>query len=346
VVRLDTQASFTQISSWSTFDLTTVNTNARGYCGGAYDGNRYVYLSPSGNTITNVWQGNVVRFDTQGTFTDAAAWTVFDTQSASGTEVGYEGAAFDGRYLYLPPIGSGALGNTGNSGLVARYDTTVGFSTNSSWAFFDTTTLAGSPEGYSGGVFDGRYVYLVPYGSGSSGKAVRYDTATAAFTTAASWESFDMSTLTGAPAGMDGAVFDRRYLYYLPDSGHVVARFDTTGTFTLASSWATFDVTTITPGVAGYGGAGLFDGRFLYLVPWVGDVNGLTQYDTTAPFGSASSWSVIDLATVTDAGAQQMQGAAFDGEFAYFIPFANSIVARFDAKTPPSIPPSYHGSFY
>ncbi len=40
-------------------------------------------------------------------------------------------------------------------------------------------------------------------------------------------------------------------------------------------------------------------------------------------------------------------GAVFDGEFVYFVPGANGTVARFDAKTPPSLPklPGWSGSF-
>ena len=41
-------------------------------------------------------------------------------------------------------------------------------------------------------------------------------------------------------------------------------------------------------------------------------------------------------------------GAVFDGQYLYFVPRGNGLVARFDAKTPPSMPnlPAFHGSFY
>jgi hypothetical protein len=40
-------------------------------------------------------------------------------------------------------------------------------------------------------------------------------------------------------------------------------------------------------------------------------------------------------------------GAVFDGRFAYFVPASNGTVARFDAKTPASLPhlPAWSGSF-
>jgi hypothetical protein len=37
----------------------------------------------------------------------------------------------------------------------------------------------------------------------------------------------------------------------------------------------------------------------------------------------------------------------FDGQYVYFVPHSGSTVARFDAKTPPSLPslPAHFGSF-
>lgn len=71
VARYDTTASFSDGASWSTFDTTTVNANAKGYTGAAFDG-RYVYLVPYEPTSA------VARYDTQASFTDGASWSTFD----------------------------------------------------------------------------------------------------------------------------------------------------------------------------------------------------------------------------------------------------------------------------
>ena len=44
-------------------------------------------------------------------------------------------------------------------------------------SYFDTTTVNSNSTGFTGGVFDGRYIYLVPYNNGSIfGQITRYDT--------------------------------------------------------------------------------------------------------------------------------------------------------------------------
>ncbi len=92
-------------TAWATFDVTTVNSSAQGFAGGAFDG-RYVYLVP--------WEsGLVARLDTTGTFADGSAWTTFDIASVNPSATGFFGAAFDGRYIYLVP---------NNNGVVARFD--------------------------------------------------------------------------------------------------------------------------------------------------------------------------------------------------------------------------------
>ena len=47
VTRYDTTALFAEKGSWSTFDLTIMNSEAKGFYGAAFDG-QYVYLAPRG----------------------------------------------------------------------------------------------------------------------------------------------------------------------------------------------------------------------------------------------------------------------------------------------------------
>jgi hypothetical protein len=55
VVRCDTWTDFATASSWSTFDLTTLQPKAAGFAGAVFDG-RYLYLAPEQGTA-------VARFD-------------------------------------------------------------------------------------------------------------------------------------------------------------------------------------------------------------------------------------------------------------------------------------------
>jgi len=61
---------------------------------------------------------------------------------------GYDGASFDGRFVYFAPL---------NSGIAIRYDTQGTLDDSRRWQRFDMTRLgAGSVVGT---VFDGRYLY-------------------------------------------------------------------------------------------------------------------------------------------------------------------------------------------
>ncbi|MDH3601368.1 MAG: hypothetical protein OEU26_17260, partial [Candidatus Tectomicrobia bacterium] len=218
VLRYDTGLSPNISAAWSTFDpgAAGVGTDPDGYSGGAYDG-RYVYFAPARNGAS--YHGEVLRYDTQGAFHAADSWDTFDPGAAGlGTDPdGYEGIEFDGRYLYFAPYNNG----TKLHSEVLRYDTQAAFNNVASWAIFDPFAAGVTTEqgGYDGVETDGRYIYFVPLrdGSGEHGEMLRYDTQ-AAFSNAASWEAFDPGANgVGTDAdGFSGAIFDGRYLYYVP----------------------------------------------------------------------------------------------------------------------------------
>jgi len=275
---------------------------------------------------------------------DPAKWSIFDVTSVSPNVGSFAGATFDGHYLYLSPYGEGA------GGVVARYDTTAAFTTPTSWSAFDTTSVNPNAKGFYGAAFDGRYVFLVPFLIGTNtwnGTIARYDT-NAAFDVGASWSTFATNTVSPTLKGFWGAAFDGRYLYLAPTSNGsvdgVVARYDTQAPFALAASWSSFDTTTVDAKAKGYNGA-VFDGQYVYFVPSDGGSTA-ARYDTTAPFSGAASWSTFDTTTV-NANAKGFVGALFDGRFVYLVPHSGSTVARFDARTPASMPalPGFVGSF-
>jgi hypothetical protein len=337
VMRYDTRAPFGDAASWASFDTTSINASARGFNGGAFDG-RYVYFIP--HESTNGYNGLLVRYDTQGAFGSAAAWSTFNTTALGAGAVGFTGARFDGRFLYLIPYVTNVM---------VRYDTQSSFAAVSSWTAFDLSAVSPSAPAFVGGAFDGRFLYLVPlFTATPSGLVLRYDTQ-AAFAVSSSWSTFDTTTVTANAKGFCGAAFDGRFVYLVPFlsaagmASGLVTRYDTQAAFATASSWSTFDTTTLAAAAKGFYGA-TFDGRHIYFAPYSSST--VARYDTTAAFGTAGAWSVFDVAGV-NAGAKAFYGAAFDGGAVYFVPHGGSTVARFSAKAPPSMPqlPGFAGSF-
>jgi hypothetical protein len=225
------------------------------------------------------------------------------------------------------------------------------------WEAFDTSRLA-RRSAYTGGTFDGRYVYLA--GRGTS--VTRFDTS-GRFADLTSWSQFDLAAL-GISGGFGGAVFDGRYVYYVPyltSTTHpsVVARFDTTASFSASSSWAWFDVSTLPvdggAAAGGFFGAG-FDGRYIYFVPHDDGVfdGRVVRYDTTPvdggspadagtsgagdggdggdsgpssgsiAFSNTTLWQTYDV-SATNPAAVGFAGAVFDGTSLYLVPATNDV---------------------
>ena len=310
VLRYDTKASFKESSSWQAYDVGL----DRSYQSAAFDG-RYIYFAP-GHVAVHKDELDVVpdcdsppvtgmdpnyllmgsslalRHDTQGEFKDASSWATYDVADTDGLQTSdYDGAVFDGRYIYYCPLSTSA---------VLRYDTQGAFDNRSSWSAHDV-----GPLGFKfcvGGVFDGQHVYFVPYGETKN--AIRFDTSKS-FHEDASWETFDVTHTPGLnTCGFDGALFDGRYVYYIPyydggDGFHgVMLRYDPTGPFTDPKSWSCADggLTDGIKTVSFNGGA--TDGRYLYFAAWMDGEsfperiigNGrILRYDTT---GNRSTFSL------------------------------------------------------
>ena len=114
------------------------------------------------------------------------------------------------------------------------------------WKVFNTNPAIGN--GYRGGTFDNRYVYLTPTQPENNGAAgltfdsvvARYDTQES-FDAATAWSAFNLTQKSGSAnltvPGYRGAAFDGRYVYFAPSfvgdsaSGNV-ARYDSMAPFT------------------------------------------------------------------------------------------------------------------
>lgn len=276
VLRFDSQADFTAKESWSAFltRLEPAPLASFGFQGVASNG-RYVYFAPYYNEVLT-WHGVAVRYDTQGEYADNASWRAFDTATLSPGAKGFRGALSAGGYTYLIPHYSTAL-----SGVVVRVQESEPFDAATSWGSFDLTALNAGAVGFIGAVFDGRYLYLVPY---ASSFVARYDTQ-AAFDAGTSWQIFDANQVSAAARSFVGGAFDGRYVYLVPGSktSGLVVRYDTTKNFDdPLGSWESFDVSLANQDAKGFFGA-VFDGEFIYLVPIYNSVVSRFKARTKSP---------------------------------------------------------------
>jgi hypothetical protein len=220
--------SFGDPSLWLTFDVTTINPQAKGFAGGVA-GAQSLFLAPYINDAFDAevhggTSSTVVRHTFGTTFATPSTWSTFDTTTISSFANEFVGGAFDSQYVYLAPHGTG---------IAVRFDTTGTFTSTPSWSAYDTTRLwildGGIPVIYSGAAYDGRFIYLVPSVSGAA-PLTRYDTLST-FTADCAWSAFDPSSLAAGDAGalepFVGAVFDGTYLYLIPNAGPnpIFARF-------------------------------------------------------------------------------------------------------------------------
>lgn len=341
VVSYDTEKGFDDPASWSWFDLTTLDPNARGYAGAATfirEGKtpEYVYLVPfqgksgGGDVVARLKVGDALK-----------DWSVLPLGAHPPTTgaAGLGGAVVNFSHVWMPsrdPARPFVL----HENRVAQNPQRL---LDAGWASFDARgTLdagAGKPVGgYYGGAFDlGNRLFFAPFQneSGPHGIALVKEVGSG---TTSGWTTFDLTAVSPKYRGFAGAVFARGHVYYVPHAnannqrhGNVV-RYDTLGDFTSTAAWTGVDLTTFHPSLQGFVG-GIFDGRFVYFVPFNSD-GGIVvaRYDTTNPsFEDASAWSWFDIRTVSPAAAR-FNGAAFDGKYIYFIPYDNGVVVRFDAR--------------
>jgi hypothetical protein len=327
-------AQFDDVTNWAAYDAGEheVGNDPDGYDGIVFDG-RYVYFSPGFNGTE--FHGEVLRYDTQGDFDHSSSWAAYDP-GAHGVGLiarGYRGAAFDGRYVYFAPF---AERPTIVHGEVLRCDITGDFSNVSSWAAYNPSSqgIGYNATGYNDAVFDGRYVYFVPFynSTGTHGEVLRYDTS-AAFDEPLSWDAYDPGAngVGITPDGYKSGVFDGRYVYFTPshtsDGYHAeVLRYDPQGEFDDPDSWDAYDYGTECGADCNDPGGfatSIFDGRYIYFGPGFSAAEGreTLRYDTTADFSSVSSWLTFDPQSQgLGTWVASFAGAVFDGRHIYFMP--------------------------
>jgi hypothetical protein len=295
ILRYDTRDEFKDAAAWDAFDVGEAHSQQSA----AFDG-RYIYFAPgfSGDpSKEDTRSGRVIRFDTNGPFKGRDSYRSVDITAFLGPEAAcFDGAAFDGRYVYLVPL---------DTAKAVRYDTQGEFGNKDSWEVFDAAPLG---MGLCvGAVFDGRFLYYVAY---ANSVILRFDT-DGHFTDDARWTAYDADMTDGLDTGgFDGGFFDGRFVYFVAfvakakDSGENYIhsnflRYDPRGDFSDPDAWRAVDASQ-TDGLYSVGfNGGAFDGRFFYCAPWrdratrnepgnAGVHGRVLRYDTVCTEGSFS----------------------------------------------------------
>jgi hypothetical protein len=173
-LRYDTESEFQEVTSWEAYDANALGMKR---CVGAVFDGRYIYYVPYGASE------HAIRFDTQAPFSSDAAWSSCHLPDIPGLNVkGFDGAFFDGRYIYYIPYWDEG---THFHGVTLRYDTTLPFQDSNSWIASDSGLTDGiKTVGFNGGATDGRYLYYGAWMDGTgfperiigNGRVLRYDT--------------------------------------------------------------------------------------------------------------------------------------------------------------------------
>lgn len=200
---------------------------------------------------------------------------------------------------------------TGGGGTATTTPGNVPWTSDVVLDLFDLTTVNAAASLFQGTLFDGRFVYWVPYGNpmstsiGPSPWLAAYDT-TAAFDSTLSYQVVSLTVAaqsTYAQGFLGGALDAQGYLYLVPQAGAypetsgVVVRYDTAKLLSDTTAYSTFDVTQLSTGgsnaCSGYASA-CFDGRWVYLCPTEHGTHpnplsftthgSAVRYDTTKPF--------------------------------------------------------------
>jgi len=253
-------------SAYSWFDPTTITPTAgSGGFSGIY-ANGYAYFAP---TQTNIF----IEFNGADSFSSASSWTSYDLSNVQSNIGGPQSMAYIAPYVYGIPFQ--APGGGSASSLFWSYNTTLSFTSASSYQVLDLTTISSIPGAirsglteFTGGVVVGSSLVLVPWGA-------------------------SQTAVTKS----------------------VALKYDSTQSLTSGSAWQYIQLTNVDPNAGGYQFGWLDANGFMFFVPThnFNMTNGvgtppLVAWDTTLPFSSASSWTSYPVSPVRT----WLTGAAYD----------------------------------
>ncbi|QHT68824.1 T9SS type A sorting domain-containing protein [Rhodocytophaga rosea] len=103
VIKFDTKGDFMDKQYWKLTYILNLDGNhaVKGGVGPVFDG-RYVYYPPMYDQVGR--SGKFVIYDTYGDFEDLSSWNYYDWKTQDKQLAGFEGAVFDGQYVYFSPM--------------------------------------------------------------------------------------------------------------------------------------------------------------------------------------------------------------------------------------------------
>lgn len=207
--RYDTTQSFAT-GNVDTLDLTTINSNYKGF-GGLVNTDKYIYYLPLYDG-TNTF-GNLGRHEIGSTF-DSSGFEFFDLMTIDSDWGGFQAGTYDGRYLYLFCNNNADLSR---SGRIVKYDTTKPFDEENAYEEIDKIDVSTDYATTLGGVFDGRFIYPTPFtnnAGGYNGYLTKIDTFNFIENVA---DVINIEGIYGSSArACWGACFDGKYIYLAP----------------------------------------------------------------------------------------------------------------------------------
>jgi hypothetical protein len=270
-LRYDTTRPFDAAEAWSRFDMKRLHKDAGGYVGADSD-REYAYFTPLYSGRSSLF----ARYKLSMPFEDPASWDVVDPSYFNLNLKGYVGCQCVDGYVYYSPCFNDITGEM--HGNMLRYNVALPFDAKEAWEWFDIKPYKPQCAGYDGLVFDGFYLYYVPYycrkpwhDKITHGHVLRYDTRMS-FQDSAAWESVNMAaTVYPELEGFIGGGFDGRLVYLAPvknQGGYHgnVAAYDTTLSFQDPAAWCYFDVAQFGERFNYYDGRVISDGSHMYFV--------------------------------------------------------------------------------
>ncbi len=171
-------------------------------------------------------------------------------------------------------------------------------------------------QAFTGAVFDGGHIWMVPANAHS---VVKVDRNTGEMTAYGQWpEGFRKGN-----QAFSGGVFDGRYVWLIPGNAEGLIRIDiTNGAMTSYNAWPQG----FTKGEQAFAG-GVFDGRSIFMVPSYAD--SVVKIDTIS--GDMTAYNNWPEGFAK--GGHAFSGGAFDGRSVFMIPANADSVIAFDTVT-------------
>lgn len=268
-------------NSFSFYDFSfTSGLKTIGYHGAVLDPiHSFIYFVPF-CLSPGQYHARILRLDLSSNFDSTSSYSAIDAGNKMpvNKSVGYAGGCYANSYVYFAPYYNGAL-----HGNVMRISTNSNFSLSSVHVFNASFINGQNTVGYSGCVFDGRYITYVPF---STSNILRFDTF-ANFQLEPSWSAVNVALYTSLRPlvnfadgiSLNGSIFFASFLT-------IQMKFNSTN---LASTLQFFDTSNYVTSVnTSYVGI-VYNNGYLYYPSL--NSGPFARYDVNSDFSNSSSWS-------------------------------------------------------